>query len=647
MFKNKMLFFLLVFCLFPVSVGAKENDKAPLGKDRQHLIFWAGTPQELEVYKIFGRQEGPTIMILGGIQGDEPGGFLSADLYADLALKRGNLIVVPRANFKSILSYNRGSDGDMNRKFKKDLAGDPDQEIVVILKNLMAESDVFLNLHDGSGFYRPIHEDELANPNRYGQCIIADTEVYFHESSGRRINLKEYAEEAVRRINQDISEPRYRFHFFNTKTNDPQSKHHEQENSATYYALTQLGIPSFGLETSKQLPTLEMKVHQHNLAVNAFMEIFGVEVEQPRINLEPPLLSYLIISVNDALPIAIAGTQKLLLAPGDTIEIIHVGANYDRGLSVDVADLGGMNDLRRRLTISKPTRILVQKDHNKIGLIEVGLLASGQRSPQVEGVAKLTPPKQGTPIIVSAAPDTVKEPAKGPGIDQKTENGQALAGAAALLPSGYKIIAAQNPPPAGPISGFLMEVDGHKLKLLPGQRLEVVKGSLVKIVDFEASGTLPEGVVLNLKGFIANPSKNDGEDRGGICDTGQDLLRSFSSSAQEEIYPLAAERTDNTTIAQAEIKVLPVKLASVELTVDGKNHKLKLGGRLTKVKPGSQIVVKKINLVGGLSLSRPHLTLGGKKFSSDLPQTLGMSTFAVSLAVWNGSSLAGKVVLAP
>ena len=42
-------------------------------------------------------------MLIGGIQGNEPGGFLSADLYADMSLEKGNLIVVPRANFNSII----------------------------------------------------------------------------------------------------------------------------------------------------------------------------------------------------------------------------------------------------------------------------------------------------------------------------------------------------------------------------------------------------------------------------------------------------------------------------------------------------------------------------------------------------------------
>ena len=64
-----------------------------------HDVYFKNTDYELNVYKIYGAEKGKTMMIIGGIQGDEPGGYIAADLYADMALKKGNLIVVPRANF--------------------------------------------------------------------------------------------------------------------------------------------------------------------------------------------------------------------------------------------------------------------------------------------------------------------------------------------------------------------------------------------------------------------------------------------------------------------------------------------------------------------------------------------------------------------
>jgi len=80
-------------------------------------------------------------MIIGGIQGDEPGSYMTADLYADIHLKKGNLIVVPRANFYSILLNQReGLTGDMNRKFgiNDDVKKSLDREVVIVLKRLIA-----------------------------------------------------------------------------------------------------------------------------------------------------------------------------------------------------------------------------------------------------------------------------------------------------------------------------------------------------------------------------------------------------------------------------------------------------------------------------------------------------------------------------
>ncbi|MFT5728509.1 MAG: putative deacylase [Desulforhopalus sp.] len=112
-----------------------------------HDVYLANTEHQLHVYRIYGKKPGKTIMVIGGIQGDEPGGYLTADLYADSTLKRGNLIVVPRAIFYSILLNQRnGLTGDMNRKFgnKGKDHKNLEQEIVSILKGLIDESDCLL-----------------------------------------------------------------------------------------------------------------------------------------------------------------------------------------------------------------------------------------------------------------------------------------------------------------------------------------------------------------------------------------------------------------------------------------------------------------------------------------------------------------------
>ncbi len=220
-----------------------------------------------------------------------------------MSLLRGNLVVVPRANFYSILLNHRGAHGDMNRKF----AGKPEQmsmddRIVSILKKLIAESDYLLNLHDGSGYYHPRYISKWRNPKLFGQSIIADCEAYRVPGENRVLLLGEMARSVVARINQEITHELHRFHFNNTRTDEPDSIHREQLKSATYYALTHYHIPAFGVETSKFLPSIDLKVRYHNLAINAFMKLFGIIPEQPPLVLEPPELKYLVVSVNGQTP---------------------------------------------------------------------------------------------------------------------------------------------------------------------------------------------------------------------------------------------------------------------------------------------------------------------------------------------------------
>lgn len=620
---------LLILALLPASAGT-----AATPGERQHLIFWKGTPQELEVFRIYGRNPGPTVMIMGGIQGDEPGGFLSAELYADLSLKKGNLIVVPRANFRSVVLNNRGPSGDMNRKFEDDLPREPEINVVDILKSLMAESDLLLNLHDGSGFYRPTWESELANPKRYGQCIIADSASYIHPGSGRILELKTPAEAVIARLNRDIGEPLHRFHFFNMETVREDTQYLEQRKSATYYALTRLGIPAFGIETSKQLPSLEMKIRQHIVAVDAFLDIFGVELERPGIALDKPVLGYVIIAVNNAPPIAAAAGQALLVAPGDVLEVLHVSANYERGLSVEIQGLDGLNDLNRPVRIEKPTTIVVRRDSTPIGEIAVALLPENEKalSPRLIGENRARPPRQAIPATLDMLPGT-----------RIIAEARAAAASPAASPGG------QNGA-KGTVTGFLIEVDGKAVEIPPGGRIEVVRGAKVKIIDLKtAGGELPKGVVMNLRGFVPkeHAAANTGEDRGHTADTGKDMQPAFSEGRKGEVYAINAE-LGKQVLASCSLRIVPPKpaFASVSLRWQDNTRALAFGSRVI-IPVGAKVELLDVSLPGAAASAKLRFTLAGHPLPSRVPQTLTMRDIAINLAVFNGDVLIGKITWVP
>ncbi len=99
-----------------------------------------------------------TVLIFGGIQGDEPGGFHAASLLlSDYNITKGKIIVAPNLAFDSIIKRSRGKNGDLNRKFASISPKDPDYQTVKRIKELilLPEVSMVINLHDGWGFISP------------------------------------------------------------------------------------------------------------------------------------------------------------------------------------------------------------------------------------------------------------------------------------------------------------------------------------------------------------------------------------------------------------------------------------------------------------------------------------------------------------
>lgn len=351
------LFFLVILC-FSSAFAVERPSKT-------HEILFEGSDYELHIYRVYGRNDGKTVLIIGGIQGDEPGGFLAADLYSDLTLEKGNLIVVPRANFKSIILFNRGADGDMNRRFKSSSNRDEMGKVVEEIKKLFDEADVFLHLHDGWGFHYPVYVNDLKNPYRFGQSIIVDMDKYLCDN-GKELNLKEIAEYVLKEVNGKINNEEYHLHYFNTKSDSPDTKFKEMQKTATFYAVTQKCIPAFGIESSKNLPSLEQKILYHNYAVNAFMKYFEVIPEQPQIITITPEFYYAVIDIKDR-QVIVKNNDVVYVDKGSSVKVSHIESNYKRGLSCDVERFNGLNDLNVPFTIDEDKEIIFRKDNVVIG----------------------------------------------------------------------------------------------------------------------------------------------------------------------------------------------------------------------------------------------------------------------------------------
>lgn len=342
--------------------------------------FFKGSDQEVEVYRLFGREAGPTMLIFAGIHGDESGGYLTADRYVGLKLMKGNLIIVPRLNLYAILTGRRTglSGGDMNRKFyPSEENKDPDDKIVGLAKSLMDRADIILNLHQGYGFYSPAWIDQSRNPIRWGQCNIIDVSI-FNLPDGGRLDLEHFAREAAQKINSKIMDKRYHFHVNNTNTFSKRSLHQEQSRSLTYYALAWKHKMAFGIEATKNC-SLPQAISYLTTAVNAMLEKAGIVV-QTFPSVSPAVIadelkrneefSGLRVKINDVEKL-ILPKNEILLTPGDRFQILSVEAKHSRGWYPSLSGSNMYNGIGKVFSITQSDQLILKKYGKRVAVFNI------------------------------------------------------------------------------------------------------------------------------------------------------------------------------------------------------------------------------------------------------------------------------------
>ena len=227
-----------------------------------------------------GEEDNNTLLIVGGIQGDEPGGFMAASLISThYEITKGSVWIVPNLNFYSIIKKGRAPFGDMNRKFASLDPKDPEYKIVQRIKEYITDPKVklILNLHDGSGYYRPMYIDKEHQPLKWGQTIVIDQEL-LHGIDAYN-DLYTISQEVVNHTNQYLLDPKDEYRTKNTHTRFKKT-HEEQEmaKTLTYFAITH-GKSAFGHETSKSL-SVSQRIYYKLLAIEKFMDIMGIEYKR-------------------------------------------------------------------------------------------------------------------------------------------------------------------------------------------------------------------------------------------------------------------------------------------------------------------------------------------------------------------------------
>lgn len=173
------------------TVGSQSAAAAP---SRSRKTIRAGTAEETTVHTYDSGVAGPTMVVIGGVHGDESAGYLAADEIATWSVSAGRLIVIPRANVPAIRNNTRdGLTGDLNRQFP--LLQQPTSTLARVLWNevMLAGPDLFVDLHEARTLYTA--------------GGLAQTLAYYPVQ-----NVGDMAGRAIEAVNRIIPNSAYRFH---------------------------------------------------------------------------------------------------------------------------------------------------------------------------------------------------------------------------------------------------------------------------------------------------------------------------------------------------------------------------------------------------------------------------------------------------
>ncbi len=220
---------------------------------RTERILMAGTPWETELIIVVSPHEGPTVMVIGGIHGDEPAGFMAADSIASWAVDRGTLLVLPHANVPAISNRSRMAPGgsDLNRVFPGDPGGSGTEQLAAEIYSVMVEFEPswVIDLHEADNFEREL------------RGALGQTFIYPEASASEDI-----AKELLTSVNRTMLLDDYSFILLRGMAP-----------GSAIEAASQLGADAMIIETCKKMP-LNERVKIHRQVISSLLYLLDIVV---------------------------------------------------------------------------------------------------------------------------------------------------------------------------------------------------------------------------------------------------------------------------------------------------------------------------------------------------------------------------------
>jgi len=213
-----------------------------------------GTKYQTTGYSISSGQEGPTIMIMSGVHGNEPSGIeATKELIKNIQLSKGELIIIPEVNKEACKLGLRSisSVEDLNRIFPGNIKSQGINRLAGEIFEIMQEKDIdfLLDLHESVKYYNQ-------NSSHYGQTIILDnkTEILYAISN----YLKE-------ELNNIVILPENYFEIIIEPI----------KGSSTYEALNNHNIPGITFETCTKIE-FNKRVRFHSKCIEKILLYFNM-----------------------------------------------------------------------------------------------------------------------------------------------------------------------------------------------------------------------------------------------------------------------------------------------------------------------------------------------------------------------------------
>ncbi len=208
------------------------------------------------------------------------------------------------------------------------------------------------------------------------------------------------------------------------------------------------------------------------------------------------------VSINNRTPIVVKGKDVLKVEQGDTVRIVHVEANYPRGLTARFkGQTTRLDDVGHGVKITANTVIEVRKDRFLMAGIPVEINRSHARAiPRTDGAPR--------------------------------------------------------------VNYFCVRVNDKAVVVETGETLTVMKGDLLTIMDPRTNLDPDEenAMKVDLRGFRAESSPDPDDDRGHCIDTALDLQEKFGRADRGAMVFSLQAKLRSKVLGESSIAVVEPKL---------------------------------------------------------------------------------------